>query len=238
MQYKIAISLAIIRNKPENISLDHYLKLLRINFSQIHGQFSNKIHDLKLKLLEAKREIFYLKNKELLDKNDDQIDSWLKKKEIEINSDPLRLAEQYKLNLEFITNIAKLKAINKNFKFDETINHQMLKDCLSQLIGHIRVFLFEYGFKDDHNLNEQSSLIVTDTIESVNQSQSFQKELNSFSKLAFPMESILHGIQVFVNLFDVEWFYSIRSLLIDQIVSFIDQIVKFFAKFNSNEVNF
>lgn len=230
MQYKVALSVAIIRNKPDNLNLDQYLKLLRINFSQIHGQFSNQIHDLKSKLLEAKREIFYLKNKDSLSQNEGQISFETKK-----STQPFELTEQYKLNVEFITNIVKLKSVNKNFKFDQNINHQMLKDCLSQLIEHIRIFLFEYNFKDQQHSNEQSSLIVSDTIESVNQSQNKEAEGNS-SSLTFPMESILHGIQVFVNLFEVEWFYSVRNMLIDQIVSFIDELVKFVAKFKSNQV--
>lgn len=229
--------MVIIRNKPNNLTLDQYLKLLRINFSQIHGHFSNKIQDLKLKLMEAKREIFYLKNKDFLDQKNDHANIESKKTEIGNSYESLKLTEQYKINLEFITNIAKLKAI-KNFKFDQNIDNQMLKDCMSQLIDHIRIFLFEYILKNENEKSsaEESLFIVTDTIESINQSQNLHLEPNLYN-LVFPFESILHGVQVFVNLFEVEWFYSVRNMLIDQIILFIDELVKFMVKFNSIEVS-
>lgn len=184
--------------------------------------------------MEAKREIFYLKNRDHLSQNSGHTVIESRKNEIENSYESLKLTEQYKINLDFITNIAKLKAI-KNFKFDQNIDNQMLKDCMSQLIDHIRIFLFEYSLKDEKSSNEESSFIVTDTIESINQTQNLQLKQKSY-KLKFPFESILHGIQVFVNLFDVEWFYTVRNMLIDQIVLFIDELVKFMVKFKSTEV--
>ncbi|CAF0755373.1 unnamed protein product [Brachionus calyciflorus] len=245
LQYKVALSIAIIRNRPKDLSLDQYLQLLRVNFTHVHEKFSDEIQQLRLRLLDAKKEIFYLKTKEIIKDLDGKLDEktlgqlldTTKKFNYSKNESKFQdLITQFNSNLEFITNLIKLKTIDKDFKENQSVDQETLLDCLNEFLSQIKKFLFNYEFKQDISSNIPSSFIVTDTIDTNEPIVSKEPNDESFC-ITFPIESILHGVQVFLNLFEIEWFYYLRNKLIEQIVLLIDEIVRFIIKFDSKKAN-
>jgi hypothetical protein len=45
--------------------------------------------------------------------------------------------------------------------------------------------------------------------------------------LTFPLDSLVHALQIFLNIFQIEWLYYLRSSLLDSLNDFIDEIIKF-----------
>ena len=104
----------------------------------------------------------------------------------------------------------------------------------------IKTFLFNFEFKQETSIqyNIPSSLIVTDTIENSTQLNDNKdvKSNNTMPNMTFPIESILHGVEMFLNLYEIEWFYYLRNKLLDQIVEFIDETVRYIITFDSKKV--
>lgn len=238
----MALSVAIIRTKPKDLSLDQYLQLLRVNFSKTHEKYSEQLKNLKKSLLDAKKEIFYLKTQDQLKQTQISLDSAIgtanlsntNEKQNEKLSNSKKFNEfnkQFCSNLDFITNLIKLKTIDKNFKKNQDINQETVCECLSQILEQIRTFLFEYEFFDEH-----SSAIITDTVD-LNMTQINESKIlpEGVLNIAFPLESILHSLQLFLNLYEIEWFYYLRNKLIDQIIVFINDLVKFMIQFETSK---
>jgi len=66
MYYKTALAIALIRMKPEGISLDHFVQCFQANFRKDYKSNREQINELKEVILQTKQELFMLKNKELI----------------------------------------------------------------------------------------------------------------------------------------------------------------------------
>lgn len=176
--------MSIIRNRPKDLSLDEYLQLLRVNFSKTNEKYSEQILNLKHSLLDAKKEILYLKIKDQIN-NANSLDSAIgsahnfqstnqnenktsDKKYNELNS-------QFSSNIEFISNIIKLKTIDKNFRSNQEIDQETVLECLIQLLKQFSTFLFQYDFEEDlTSLPMSSSMInLTDSIDYLKKYKTF-----------------------------------------------------------------
>jgi hypothetical protein len=256
LQYKIAIALVIIRNKPAGVSLDEYMGLLRMNFRESFLNNKKQIYLLKSYLLDARKEIFYLKNKEAIElasKNELTIESLLNKP---ISANQLQklqnLSEQFESNLEFLTSIVKLKSLDREFssKLDE-INNDTVVECLKSLLNQIGHFVVLSGDKSPALTNKtahQSNLKFNDVsshFDSQFTSASYlsgrenlekqQQKPAESSTLSFPIESILHSAQLFVNVFEIEWFVYSRNALVDHLGKFFDDLITFLLNFEASE---
>jgi hypothetical protein len=234
---KIALAIAIIRSKPAHIDLIDYVYLLQATFYTSYRSNSEKILSLKKLLLEARRELFLMQNKEMLERvnNQDeiQIDSSYKAltdKFEEMKNKQLRLKVyenskmKLKKNIEFLTNLIKLKSVGKNFKINDTSNDLILK-CLSELLKQIYDFFFK------------SNLIVESFDRQDFDEIASEIDMTEVDSYSFPIsiDSLLHSVQVFLNVFDIEWLYYLRQHLILDIEKFIDDLIAFIFNFQINE---
>lgn len=218
IRYKLALAITIIRNKPDDLSLDEFVSLLRANFTETTQYQNQLIQELKFSLLEAKREIFYLKNEISADaqvEESQQANDF--KASLNFNANKLAtLKRHFCQNVDFISNVIKLKQLDKESLKLSDADRDTIFQCLDSLLDQIHTFLFECG--------------------------SFYNELteNNHESLHFPVETILHSMQVFLNIFEIEWFYYLRNQLIDKLLSLIDNIVKSIIQYQSpcNQVLF
>jgi hypothetical protein len=118
-------------------------------------------------LLRLKIELFEAQNKLLLDKlsTAEQSNNFLASKQyqlilqertsasaattshcdIDSSRSPRFSPEHFKLNIDFLTNIIKLKMLEKDFKLNSQNNNETIMECLHELVQQIRFFFFEAG---------------------------------------------------------------------------------------------
>ncbi len=111
MYYKTALAIALIRMKPEGISLDHFVQCFQANFRKDYKSNREQINELKEVILQTKQELFMLKNKELImqaeenylqneSKNIKVKNDTDKEKEFQIDYElKYKLSKQYELNI-------------------------------------------------------------------------------------------------------------------------------------------
>lgn len=212
LQSKVSLAIVIIRNKPNDVELEDYINILRTNFIKSYKRNSDIISTLKMALLDAKIEIFTLKNNiepnslenvdfklsssksfaSVCESNNDSIVN-----NLEFADQLIPIRNKYEKNIDFIINIAKLKSLKKDFRVNEISNDEILK-CLDNILSEISYFLFD----------------------------------ETAAKMKFPFESILHGIQQFLNIFEIEWLYYLRNNLLSSISKFIDSLVFSILKYS------
>jgi hypothetical protein len=224
IEYKIALSISIIRNKPNDLTLAEFLQLLRANFCQSYELQSEQIKNLKLNLIEARKEVFYLRNGQtLLNTKENSCKepsssscfsstSYLASNEsskvkvreniresVHLQEKWTSLQQSLKSNIEFMSNVAKLKRLDKDTIKLNDADRDVILECLEVLFEQINMFLFQPSKCQSQPLFE----------------------------IAFPYDSILHSVQLFLNIYEIEWFYYLRNKLIHKIVQFIDDLSKF-----------
>lgn len=173
------------------MNLEEFVELMRLNFTESHQLSSTKMELLKTDLLNSQKELFYIKNKDLIDKlaDDDEMTlSLSSSKSVSRGGETIKTRIQS--NVEFLISIVKLKSIGNDVKLDDT-SDELIVDTLISV------------------LNQIGSVVI-------------ENDCNP----GFPIESVMHGAQVFVNIFDLEWFFHLRHRLFDLVVAFIDNLVR------------
>jgi len=230
LYYKTALAVHIICNRPANLSVEQYLNLLTAHFTRDYESNKEKIEQLNMLLLEKKKEICNLQNSiaktnqsadeqaidESLSTNQSNQTTILSRKnenKIDIASRITHIENmnsQFSSNIEFISNVIKLKSLNKSVKLNES-SKETIFECLSILLKHLNMFVFD-------NANESS-----------------QNSLNS-QVISFPVESILNSVQTFVNVFEIEWLYYLRRNLYNSIIEFIKKLVNHIIQYPANQL--
>lgn len=184
--------------------------MLRLKFYDVFENHHVEIDSLKRQLLEAKKEIFYLKNSNVdiqpTPSNSDSNSTTILKSSgnnaVAATAKFDKLVDSLNSNVAFLSNVIKLKSVEKNMKSCEssTIKEEELFDWLKILLEQIDECLFE--------------------------------RTKSSSYFTFPLASILHALQVFLNVYQIEWLYHLRSRLIDRLWKFIDDLVRFSLEYD------
>jgi len=225
-KYKIAIAAVIIANKPENLTIEQYMQLFHANFSVFYVSNREQISQLKNLLFSTKKQLFIEQNKEILQKAQESQNKQENKKEtsleclfknfqiLEKSRESLlgseNITAQFSSNLDFLSNLIKLKTVEKSFRLNEN-SVELITQCLSMFINQIRHFYFERETK-----------------------QTETKQTNC-KKLTIPVDTLLHSLQVFLNVYDIEWLYYLRSSLIENIRQFVKDLIKFIINFPRNK---
>ena len=205
------------------MSLDEFIKLLTSNFCKSYVENRDQIEHLKSIAFELKKELFQLENNTILsdlsnmDLNETSPSDLLKElnKKIIDQDEDSSLVEKLIANVEFISNIVKLKSLGRDFKLNEK-NNAIILECLVELFKQIDFFLFQDKLKRQ---DLEDSDVMSDSFSS------------SASKVSFPIESILHAIQLFINIFEIEWFYYLRDNLVGLINTFLGDLVKYLIEY-------
>lgn len=204
----------------------------------------DQINDLKFLLLEAKKQLFLVENKEILNKADEQnevtnktdkIDDLFNKFEtIQKAQKKSKTFEKmnlkFKSNVEFLTNLIKLKSIEKNFKMKE-VKNETIFECLRSILNQIQYFFFQTDLLID------IEKLVNDPVLSFEINNETEPILNqtanSSSEQVFPIpvDSLLHSLQMFVNVYDIEWLYYLRKSLFDLIKEIVENLARFIIEF-------
>jgi hypothetical protein len=242
-QYKLAIAIAIIRNKPANMSVREFISLLQLKYKSAFMENKQKIEQLESELLRTKQELYLLKNKILVDKFNSLVDnpnetinaylrsqtytnaSMLDENLADDMDHFARLKHQYESHKEFIINLIKLKIIGKKFNIDE--NTQVILGTLSEFFEQIKFFFF----KSNTTLPSDQTSTLTPI------SQEFDSTPINENVFNFSYSCLTHSLQIFVNVFQVEWLYYLRSSLISVLVQFIEDLVKFILEFTDAKVS-
>ena len=256
-----------------------FTKLIQFSFRESYDANKEIISQLKESLLKCKQENYLLKNKATASTSQslinsshpsalDQINSLNHSKFAQSNENLInkfqsinqytKMKQNYEQNIEFLTNLIKLKIIGKNFQLDENV--ETIIATLRQFLEQIRYFfLYDHELLlerdndqiisqksqsqqpncslDDSGINfSYSSSYFDSTLNKTKQSL-FQVEpkqqTSSFEKneeiivFKFPYDSLVHALQIFLNIFQIEWLYYLRSNLLDSLNDFIDELVKF-----------
>lgn len=288
LNYKLALAIAIIRNKPDSMSAKQFTQLIQLNLRESYKSNKQIIEKLESCLLKAKQENILLKEK-LLESlrsksttssnlsnafnsvesqiSDVKINSFL---ELNVNQFKMRtqtngniaikfanmqqytkMKSNYELNIQFLMNLIKLKITGKNFQLDENV--ETIIETLKEFLKQIKYFFFldytqteEGKIEETTHLNEKQNINTTESISNdsaINMSFSFdytlfgetnlnsesikkssQNEINFYS---FPHDCLIHALQIFLNIFQIEWLYYMRSNLMDILFDFIDDLIKF-----------
>jgi hypothetical protein len=248
--------MVIIRNKPPDMSLDEYMGLLRINFRESFLDNKSKIELLKSYLLDARKEILLLQNKddiEAVNKNNPKtIESLFNRQITRDQKQKLdQLNEKFQSNLQFLASVVKLKSLDKETvsKLDE-INNDTIIECLRCLLNQIGQFVFSVKTNPDLNKTANNSSLKFNDSSSYFDSQFTSASylnskinltklkppgVNSDSTIFFPIESILHSAQLFINVFEIEWFFYSRNALADQLGKLIEDLIVFILNFKHSE---
>ena len=261
IHYKIALAVAILRNKPDNLSAKQFTQLIQLSFRESYNKNKEIIAQLKDSLLKCKQENYLLKNKSSFEDFDTPASSLIattaenshlnfsrlknpehNKTFVNINQ-YAQMKENYERNMEFLTNLVKLKIIGKNFQLDEKV--ETIIETLKQFLQQIKYFFF-FNYEKVSEENElacqsqsqaDSAISISyssylestldDTGNSFVQSQLKEKESNLKIFYSFPFDSLVHALQIFLNIFQIEWLYYLRSNLLELLNDFIDDLVKF-----------
>jgi hypothetical protein len=222
------------------MSAKQFTKLIQFSFRESYNSNKEIISQLKDSLLKCKQENYLLKNKNLIDKTENlqqDIGNHLNSSQFKTNENATckfikideytKMKENYESNIEFLTNLIKLKIIGKNFQLDEKVD--TIIDTLKQFLEQIRYFFL----LNKSNNKELNSVDASQADSGIN--MSLDSTFNDNSKmeediatpLTFPLDSLVHALQIFLNIFQIEWLYYLRSSLLDSLNDFIDEIIKF-----------
>ena len=217
---KIALSIVIIRNKPENIKIRDYVHLLQTTFCKCFKRNSEQIVELKALLLETRKQLFIAENRQVFkaqesDEKKNSIESLIDKfKKLQTEQNKfLRLDylnAELTSNANFMSNLIKLKSIEKNFTLNKTTT-ELIIDCSSLFLNQIQFFFFK------------SKLVSCGTTP------------NELDLSPIPIDGLLHSLQVFLNVYSIEWVYFARSSLIGIIEQLIDSLTQFILKHSISE---
>lgn len=227
----------IIRNKPKNWTVKQYMQLLQSSFISSFQTNSEKITELKHLLFITRKKLFLEQNKDLFQnkansttatstttttKSPNLEDLFQKFQELQAKESKVAQLEnvtaQFNSNLDFLTNLIKLKTIDKNFRMNENSN-ELIMQCLSSFLDQLQHFFFKTSLlTDSENISPEASKTKTQS-----------------SQLSIPIDSLLHGLQVFLNVYDIEWLYYFRGTLIERIETFIKNLVKFIINFPNSQ---
>ena len=239
--------MALIRNKPIELSLDEYMKLMRANFCQSYSKNTEQVETLKSLLLDAKKEIFYMKNKETLASHlsCSNTSSETRSKLSMASKHKPEVLDTLKIkihsNIDFVANIVKLKSLDKNFQLDES-NIEAVLECMRDSLKQVGYFIFhaESSSTADSNINKRGNESVDASNSQFTMSSTSQSIFNKSKttttsaitvSVSFPLDSILHSMQLFVNVYEIEWFFYIRNRLNDQVIRFVDDLVTFVLEY-------
>ena len=189
---------------------------------------------MKDSLLKCKQENYLLKNKDLINKAQNIIDV---QQDIEnvlnfsqfktnenitskfVNNDQYtKMKENFELNIEFLTNLIKLKIIGKNFQLDEKV--ETIVETLKEFLEQIRYFfLFKKSHKEINEVNEvsQADSGINMSLDSTfnDQHDNSKIEEDNLTPFTFSFDSLVHALQIFLNIFQIEWLYYLRSNLLE-----------------------
>ena len=218
---KIALSIVIIRNKPKNMKICDYVHLLQATFCKYFKRNSEQIVELKALLLETRKQLFMAENRQLFkvqesDENKKNSIEGLIDKFQKLQTEQNKFLKLDYLNAEltsnadFMSNLIKLKSIEKNFTLNKTTT-ELIIDCSSLFLSQIQFFFFK------------SKLVSCGLMPT-------ELDLSPI-----PIDGLLHSLQVFLNVFSIEWVYFARNILMRTIEQFIDSLTQFILKHSISE---
>ena len=184
--FKIAISIGLIRMKPDGLNLEEFIQNLHLQFKADYQSNREHISELKDTILKLKQDIFMHQNKELLQQEAQQTNEVVNVKTKDQLAIKFELKRKLNANLEFIASIIKLKKIGKEFKSRHGMNEittDIIFETLFTLLTQISIFFFE-----------------ADLLE-----ETYDDEIQEI-KPYYPItkEALEHAISLFVNIFDIE----------------------------------
>jgi len=104
--YKIALSIGLLRMKPDDLKLEEFIQNLHLQFKADYQSNREQIVELKSTILKLKQEMFMHQNKELLQQLDTEktieLENVKRKDQLAINCD---LKRKLNASLEFISSI-------------------------------------------------------------------------------------------------------------------------------------
>ena len=185
INYKIALSIALIRSKPSNLTIEQFIQLLQAQFKSSYVSNRDQIIDLKNFILKIKQELFVQENSDILSNEPiEQNESEKPKKTKNINEHELKF--KLKSNLEFLSNIIKLKAIRRGFKTKQTLSDTSAETIFETML----MFLHQINlFFNGANLMIEDMNVIGD------------------KGVLYPMpkDTLEHAVSLFVNVFDLEF---------------------------------
>lgn len=236
LELKTALAIAIIRTRPAEFTLEEYIQIMRAKFYQVYETHHDEIESLKLKLFEAKKEIFNLRLRSSSSSGDGLLvtpplssntfdDSsfttatattsqigQLSSGDRKLNENKIVQAlEVLNSNVSFISNLVKLKGVETMLR-EGVASEDEIAEWLKIFLTQIERFFFDADLANQPCSAENTSTTIS-----------------------FPYESLLHAMQVFLNAYQIEWLYHLRSRIIDQIVKFVDRLVHFCVDYESGE---
>jgi hypothetical protein len=186
--YKIALSIGLLRMKPDDLKLEEFIQNLHLQFKADYQSNREQIVELKSTILKLKQEMFMHQNKELLQQLDTEktieLENVKRKDQLAINCD---LKRKLNASLEFISSIVKLKKIGKDFKSKQGISDitsEIIFETLFTLLSQISIFFFEADLLLEENYDDEIQQI---------------KSLYPITR-----ETLEHAVSLFVNIFDIE----------------------------------
>lgn len=191
INYKIALSIALIRSKPSNLTIEQFIQLLQAQFKSSYVSNRDQIIDLKHFILKIKQELFVQENSDILSNEPiEQNESEKPKKTKNINEHELKF--KLKSNLEFLSNIIKLKAIRRGIKTKQTLSDTSAETIFETML----MFLHQINlFFNGANLMIEDMNVICD------------------KGVLYPMpkDTLEHAVSLFVNVFDLEFvFYRVE----------------------------
>lgn len=207
LQLKTALAVAIIRSRPSDMSLEEYILAMRTKFHVVYQSHQDEIDSLKRKLLEAKKEIFNLRvaqtqQKPAASSDANPLTPPPALPPPERNTRLARLLHSLDSNVAFVSNLVKLKSVETMLR-EGLASEDEIGEWLRTFLAQIERFFFRLPTTNENEADEV---------------------------LSFPYDSLLHAAQMFVNAYQLEWLYHLRSQLVDQICKFVDSLVQFCLK--------
>jgi hypothetical protein len=250
-QLKLALAIVIIRQKPVNMTLKEFISLLQLKYKAAYTENKMKIKRLENELLKVQQELFLLKNRESIEKfhittqeigdyNNKTLDNYIQSSLTSTSTeaslsdlcfksfhDVSKNKQKYESHRNFLINLVKLKIIGKNFNINE--NTQMILNTLKEFLGQIKYFLFETS-------NIVDTMATSQSIPYEPYTQTSDNSIKHLYQCSYSYDCLIHSLQIFLNIFQVEWLYYLRSTLIDDILQFIDDIVRLILEYDNSKV--
>ena len=201
-------------NVMEELTLADYVRNVQLHFRALQVDKQSKIEELRLSLFKAKLELFRINNRALFD---------------EATRDSIRTVIDAKSD----TILNEIKLIESLGKQSQQQQHQATScfqanvDFLTSLIK-----MKSIAQRNALKLGPESIELVLDCLRLFLD----QVEQLFFNELTLPIDCLLHGLQQFVNVYDLEWLYYIKSHLLPNIVKFINQLIRFLLLSDALEI--
>lgn len=185
-------------------------------------------------MFETRKQLFLLEHKEAINKidkkanektsNGTNLETLFEKFQTlqNDNNKNIDFKQRFNSRVELMANLIKLKSIGKNFKLNENMK-ELIVECLSSFLEYISQSFFNGDIKPDFD-------ILNDDC---NYSSSKKNSFKEFSEI--PMDCMLHSLQVFLNVYDIEWLYYLRSCLVELIDIFVNDLINFITSFSNSE---